>query len=79
MLEVGDGASSRGAIGGQDFYAFFTKITYFQDHIRLNFCLKETQVKCFTVDRNVGISLKYILTDFDLSTPSRFQEIAIQN
>ena len=33
----------------------------------------------FTLDQNVGISLICILTKFKLSSPSRFQDIAVQN
>ena len=32
-----------------------------------------------TVDQNIGKSLKCILTKFELSTSSRFQDIAVQS
>ena len=41
--------------------------------------LKGIQVKCFTLDQNVGICLKRILTKFEVSTSSRFQDITVQN
>ena len=33
----------------------------------------------FTLDQNVGICLKCILTKFEVSTSSRYQDIALQN
>ena len=41
--------------------------------------LKHIQVKFFSLDQNVGISLKRILTKFEASTPSRFQDFTVQN
>ena len=37
------------------------------------------QVKFFTFDQNVAISLKYIRTEFELFALSRFQDIAVQS
>ena len=41
--------------------------------------LKGIQVKFFTVDQNVWISLACILTKFELSVFCRFQDIAVQS
>ena len=54
------------------FYLFFV----FQQH---NLLLKGIQVKFFTLDQNIGIWLRCVLTKVKLSTPSRFQDIAVQN
>ena len=43
------------------------------------FVLKRYSVHIFTLDQNVEICLKCILTKFEVSTPSRFQDIAVQN
>ena len=40
---------------------------------------KGIEVKIFTLNQNVRICLKCILTKFELSTPFRFQNIAVQN
>ena len=40
---------------------------------------KGIQVKFFTLNQNVGISLKRILAKFEVSTPFRFWDIAVQN
>ena len=40
---------------------------------------RSIQVKFFPVDQNVGKSLKYIFIKIELSTPSRFQDIAFKN
>ena len=39
--------------------------------------VKGIQVKFFALDQNVGICLKCILTKFEVSTHSRFQDIAV--
>ena len=41
--------------------------------------LKGIHVKFFTLDQNVGIKLKCILTIFGLFTSCRFQDIAVQS
>ena len=40
---------------------------------------KGIQVKFFTLDQDVGISLKCILTKFKISMPFCFQDIVVQN
>ena len=59
----------------QWFSSFFFSI----EISKLKIFLKDIQVKFFTLDQNVGISLKFIVTKFEISTPSRFQDNAIQN
>ena len=38
---------------------------------------KGIQVEFFTFDQNAGISLECILTEMDISTSCRFQDIAV--
>ena len=41
--------------------------------------LKGHSSQVFTLDQNLGICLKCILTKFEVSTASRFPDIAVQN
>ena len=40
---------------------------------------KGIQVEFFTIDQNIGKSLKCIFTKFELSSSCRFQNIAVQS
>ena len=47
----------------------------------LMFCKSQNgmQLKFFSVDQNVGVSLKSFVTKTEISAPFCFQDIAVQN